>query len=256
MRRRQFIAALGGVAAWPLAARGQQRSVPVIGFVNSGSPGAYPALSAFLKGLDETGLVEGRDISIEYRWADGKFDRLPTLIADLIQRKVSVIAATSTPAAVAAKAVATGLPIVFTTSGDPVQLGLVSSLSEPGGNLTGTTQLNVEMAAKRLELMHEAVPAANKIALLVNPNDPLTAQVSRDSIVAAAALGLKLDTMHASSEQDLAAVFESWAQLRTEALVIGSDAFFSSRGGELGAQALKHRVPAIYQYPQFTGAAV
>jgi len=167
---------------------------------------------------------------------------------------VSVIAATSTPAAFAAKAATTTMPVVFTTSGDPVRLGLVSSLSKPGGNLTGTTQLNVEIAAKRLELIHEVIPTATNIALLVNPLDPLAAPVSREISAAAASLRLKLQVLRASSEQDLAAVFESLNQLRVDALVIGSDAFFSSRGGKLGRLAFRHRVPAIYQYPQFTAA--
>jgi len=211
-------------------------------------------LSAFLKGLGETGFVEGRDVAIEYRWAEGQYERLPALIADLLQRKVSVIAATSTPAAVAAKSATTTIPVVFTTSGDPVRIGLVSSLSKPSGNLTGAATLNVEVAAKRLELIHEAIPTATNIALLVNPPDPLAAPVSRQTSAAAAALGLKLQVLRASTEQDLAAVFESLNQLKVEALVIGSDAFFSSRGRELGELALRHRVPAVYQYPQFTSA--
>ncbi len=252
MKRREFIALLGGAAVgWPLAGGAQQVGIPVVGFVNSASPGGYPPLSAFLKGLEETGFVEGRDVSIEYRWAEGQYERLPALVAALVERKVSVIAATSTPAAAAAKAATTTVPIVFTTSGDPVQLGLVSSLSKPGGNLTGTTQLNVEIAAKRLELIHEAIPNATNIALLLNPPDPLTAPVSREVSAAAATLGLKLQVLRASNDYELAKVFES---LRADAVVIGSDAFFSSRGTELGRLALQRRVPAIYQYPQFTAA--
>jgi len=254
MRRRQFIVALGGATAWPLIARAQQTAIPVIGFVNSASPGGYPPVSAFVKGLGETGLIEGRDVLIEYRWADGRYDQLPALVADLIQRKVNIIAATSTPAAVAAKAASTTLPIVFTTSGDPVRLGLVSSLVKPGANVTGATQLNVEIAAKRLELMHEAIPSITKIALLTNPPGPLAEPVSRDTHAAAAAHGLKLDVVHASSEHDLDLVFKSLTALRAEGLVIGSDAFFSSRAGELGVLALRDRLPAIYQYPQFTAA--
>src|SRR6266567_1190539 len=252
MKRREFIALLGGApVGWPLAGGAQQVGIPVVGFVNSASPGGYPPLSAFLKGLEETGFVEGRDVSIEYRWAEGQYERLPALVAALVERKVSVIAATSTPAAAAAKAATTTVPIVFTTSGDPVQLGLVSSLSKPGGNLTGTTQLNVEIAAKRLELIHEAIPNATNIALLLNPPDPLTAPVSREVSAAAATLGLKLQVLRASNDYELAKVFES---LRADAVVIGSDAFFSSRGTELGRLALQRRVPAIYQYPQFTAA--
>src|SRR5579862_3622337 len=199
MRRREFITLIGGAAtAWPLAARAQQLTIPVIGFVNSASPGPYPPVSAFLNGLGEVGFVEGRDVAIEYRWAEGQYGRLPALVADLVRRKVSVIAATSTPAAVAAKAANTTIPIVFTTSGDPVRLGLVTSLSKPSGNLTGATQLNVEVAPKRLELMHEVMPTATNLALLVNSPDPLAAPVSRATTEAAAALGLKLEILRAS----------------------------------------------------------
>jgi putative ABC transport system substrate-binding protein len=252
--RREFVTALGGaVCSWPLGARAQQ-PMPVIGFVNSASPGGYPPLSAFLNGLGEIGFVEGRDVAIEYRWAQGHYERLPALIADLVQRKVNVIAATSTPAAVAAKAAAPALPVVFTTSADPVQLGLVSNLKRPDGNFTGATQLNVEVAAKRLELMHEAIPTATKIALLINPPDPMTAPVSQDITEAAATLNLKLNVLHAGSEQELTAVFQSLIQLRTEALVVGSDPFFSNHSEELAQLALRHRVPAIYQYPEFTTA--
>jgi putative ABC transport system substrate-binding protein len=228
--------------------------MPVIGFMNSASPRGYPPVTAFLKGLGETGLVEGRDVLIEYRWANGQYDQLPALVADLIERKVNIIAATSTPAALAAKAATAELPIVFTTSGDPVRLGLVTSLVKPGGNLTGATQLNVEVAAKRLELMHEVIPTITNVALLTNPPGPLAAPVSQEVQVAARGLGLKLDVVHASREQDFDAVFKSLIQLRSEGLVIGSDAFFSSRGGELGALAVRYHLPAIYQYPQFTAA--
>jgi len=200
------------------------------------------------------GFVEGRDVAIEYRWAEGHYERLPALIADLVQRKVSVIAATSTPAAVAAKAANTAIPTIFTTSGDPVQLGFVSSLSKPGGNLTGATQLNVEVSAKRLELMHEAVPTANNFALLVNPPSPNTKAESQDDSGAAAALGLTLHVLSASSEQDLDSVFESLAKLHIEALVIGSDPFFSRHMEKIARLALRYRVPAIYQYAEFTTA--
>ena len=238
--RRRFIGALGSAAAvWPLGARAQQPSMPVIGFVNSASPGGYPPLSAFLNGLGEGGFVEGRDVAIEYRWAEGHYERLPALIADLVQRKVSVIAATSTPAAVAAKAASPALPVVFTTSADPVQLGLVSNLKRPDGNFTGATQLNVEVAAKRLELMHEAVPTATNFALLINPPDPMAAAVSQDITEAAATLSLKLNVQHAGSEQELTAVFQSLTQLRAEALVIGSDPFFSNHSEELAQLALR-----------------
>jgi putative ABC transport system substrate-binding protein len=255
MRRREFITLLVGTTAmWPLVAPAQQRAMPIVGFLNSASPGPYPPLSAFLRGLNEMGFVEGRDVAIEYRWAEGHYERLPALIADLVQRKVSVIAATSTPAAVAAKAANTAIPTIFTTSGDPVQLGLVSSLSKPGGNLTGATQLNVEVSAKRLELMHEAIPTANNFALLVNPPGPNTKAESQDDSGAAAALGLTLHVLSASSEQDLDSVFESLAKLHIEALVIGSDPFFSRHMEKIARLALRYRVPAIYQYAEFTTA--
>jgi putative tryptophan/tyrosine transport system substrate-binding protein len=255
MRRRDFIQGIAVSSAWPLAARAQQPAKPVIGFVHSGLPGGgYPPVSAFLKGLGETGFVEGRDVLIEYRWAEGHYERLPALLADLIQKKVSVIAATSTPAALAAQAATTTIPIVFTTSGDPVRFGLVSSLRKPNANLTGATNLNVEVAQKRLELMHEVLPTATKIALLVNPPDPLTQPISQETSAAADALGLKLQIVRAGSERDLANVFESLPQMKAEALVIVSDAFFSSRSEELAQLALRHRVPAIYEYPQFTAA--
>jgi putative ABC transport system substrate-binding protein len=255
MRRREFITLLVGTTAmWPLVAPAQQRAMPIVGFLNSASPGPYPPLSAFLRGLNEMGFVEGRDVAIEYRWAEGHYERLPALIADLVQRKVSVIAATSTPAAVAAKAANTAIPTIFTTSGDPVQLGFVSSLSKPGGNLTGATQLNVEVSAKRLELMHEAIPTANNFALLVNPPGPNTKAESQDDSGAAAALGLTLHVLSASSEQDLDSVFESLAKLHIEALVIGSDPFFSRHMEKIARLALRYRVPAIYQYAEFTTA--
>jgi len=200
------------------------------------------------------GFVEGRDVAIEYRWAEGHYERLPALIADLVQRKVSVIAATSTPAAVAAKAANTAIPTVFTTSGDPVQLGFVSSLGKPGGNLTGATQLNVEVSAKRLELMHETIPTANNFALLVNPPGPNTKAESQDDSGAGAALGLTLHLLSASSEQDLDSVFEALAKLHIEALVIGSDPFFSRHMEKIARLALRYRVPAIYQYAEFTAA--
>src|SRR6266487_1632552 len=256
MRRREFIALLGGAAVgWPLAGGAQQVGIPVIGFVNSASPGGYPPLSAFLKGLGETGFVEGRDVSIEYRWAEGQYDRLPALIADLLQRKVSVIAATSTPAAFAAKAATTTMPVVFTTSGDPVRLGLVASLNKPGGNLTGATTLNVQVGPKRLELLHEMVPTATIIALLVNPTNPAFAEsLSRDVQAAARALALQIHVLHASTERDFETVFATLVQLRAGALVIGPDTFFTARSEQLAALTVRHAVPTIYQNREFAAA--
>ena len=253
MRRRDFVKGLAGITtAWPLAAHAQRSGLPVIGFVHSTSPGSYPPVSAFLKGLDETGFVEGRNVKIEYHWAEGHYDRLPAMIGELVQHKVNVIAAASTPAAAAAKAANTAIPVVFTTSGDPIQLGLVSSLNEPGGNFTGVTQRNIEVASKRLELMHEMFPGATTIALLVNPPDPLAPPMSKESAAAANALGLKLKILKASNEQELSAVFEGLGRENLEPLVIASDAYFSNRGEMLGSLALRHHVPAIYQYTEFT----
>jgi putative tryptophan/tyrosine transport system substrate-binding protein len=252
MRRREFLGFVGCAGAWSLDAHAQQ-AVPVVGFLNSGWPGApYPPLSAFLKGLGEAGFVEHTNVAIEYRWAEGHHERLPALIADLVRRKVNVIAATSTPAAVAARESKIAIPIVFTTGGDPVKMGLVSSLARPGGNITGATTLNLEVAAKRLELMHELLPTATNIALLVNPADPLAATASRATSEVAAALGLKLHVLSASSEKDLAPAFDTMRQVRAEALVITTATFFNTLAGELGRLSVSHRVPAVYEHREFT----
>ena len=243
IRRREFITVLGGAAvAWPLAARAQP-ALPVIGFANAGSAKGYQRpLSAFLNGLSEAGYVEGRNVTIEYRWAEGQYDRLPAFAADFVRRKVDVIAATSTPAALAAKAATTTIPIVFTTAADPVQLGLVASLSRPDGNVTGATQLTVEVAPKRLELLHEVFPAATNFALLVNPSNPFAETVSRSVQAAADVLGVKLHILQLGSERDLAPVFAAVLQLQASALMISPDNVFNSRAEELAALAVRHRV--------------
>jgi putative ABC transport system substrate-binding protein len=245
--------AFGCAVLWPFASPAHQAAMPVIGFVNSASPGGYPPLSAFLKGLGEVGFVEGSNVVIEYRWAHGRYERLPALVDDLVQHRVSVIAATSTPAAVAAKAANVATPTVFTTSGDPVQLGLVSNIKKPSGNITGTRQLNDEAASKRLELIREMFPIATDVGLLVNPPNPLANPVSHEIHEIAVALGLKLRVLRASDTLDLATAFKSLTQMKV-ALVIGSDPFFSSRGAELGQLTLSNHIPAIYQYPQFAAA--
>jgi len=254
LKRREFITLLGSAAGWPLAARAQQVGKPVIGFVNAASAkGGYARpVSAFRQGLSGTGYVEGRNVAIEWRWAEGQYDRLPALIADLVHSKVKVIAATGTSAALPAKAAITTIPIVFTTAADPVQLGLVGSLGRPGGNVTGATQLNVEVAPKRLELLHEVIPTATAVAVLLNPSNRNGELTWRRLQPAAGVLGIKLHRLHASS--DFAAVFATLLQMRADALVISSDSLFTSRAEELAALALRHRVPAIYQYPEFTAA--
>jgi putative ABC transport system substrate-binding protein len=254
MRRREFITMIGGVAAWPLAVRAQQRVLPVVGFVNVASvKGGYaPFLSAFLKGLSEAGYVDGQNVTIEYRWAEGRPDQLPALVADLVQRRVTVIAATSTPAVLAAKAATTTIPIIFEMASDPVRLGLVASLNRPGGNITGVTNANVGIAPKRLQLLHELVPTASVMALLVNPANPTLAEPNTKELQAAArALGLKLHVLNASTERDFDEVFAKLIQLRAGGLVIGPDTFFSSRSEQLAALALRHAVPTIYQTREF-----
>ena len=256
IRRREFIATLGGAAvSRSLAARAQQAPLPVIGFLNGASPEGYALYAtAFRQGLQQAGYIEGQNVAIKYRWAEGHYERLPALLADLIRLQPTVIAATSTPAAVAAKAASTTIPIVFTTSSDPVQLGLVPALSRPGGNITGISQLNVEVAPKRLELAHELAPAASTIALLLNPTDPNTKTLSNELAAAAGTLGLKLHVLRASSEREIDAAFASLAQLPAGALVIGTDAYFNSRTEQLGALALRYAIPTIYQYRQFCAA--
>jgi len=257
MRRREFIkAATASVVAWPLAARAQQSSMPVLGFVNVASAKTFVRpLSTFLKGLSETGYVDGQNVVIEYRWAEGGNDRLPLFVADLIQRKVKVIAATSTPAAIVAKAATTTVPIVFTTADDPVRLGLVASLSRPGGNVTGATQATVEVAPKQLQLLHELAPTASVMALLVNPASPTLAESSTKVLQAAArTLGLDLHVLNASTEGELDGAFAKLVQLRAGGLVIGSDPFFTGRVERLAALALHHAVPAVYHWREFAAA--
>src|SRR5262245_22182371 len=251
MRRREFISLISGAAAaWPFAARAQQPAMPVVGFVNAASPQAYARmLSAFLKGLGETGYIENQNIKIEYRWAQGEIDRLPALAAGLGRREWAVVSATGTPAALAAKAATTTIPIVFETGSDPVQLGLVASLNRPAGNITGVTQLGVEVAPKRLEVLHELVPTAKIIALLVDPTDPaISERTTRGVQAAARSLGLELHVLNVSTERDLDAVFANLTQLRAGGVVISGGQFFNSRSKDLAARALQHAVPAIFPY--------
>jgi putative ABC transport system substrate-binding protein len=254
--RRQFTFGLGSVAvARPLAARAQQASMPVVGFLNGASSDGYaPMVAAFRQGLKETGYVEGENVAIEYRWADGRYDRLAALAGELVHRNVSVIAATSTPANLVAKAATSTIPIVFTTGSDPVQLGLVASLSRPGGNVTGVTQMSLEVAPKQLELAHTLVPKATIVALLVNPRDPRTETVIRDLQAVAVALGVHLNVLRASTEAEIDDAFTRLLAQQAGVLVICTDAFFNSQAERLAALALLHSLPAIYQHGQFTAA--
>jgi putative ABC transport system substrate-binding protein len=256
MRRRDVITLLGGAAAaWPLAARAQQTSMPVVGFLNSRAPGDDPhVLAAFRRGLKEAGYVEGQNVAIEYRFAESQYDRLPALAADLVRRQVAVIAANGIAAQTAKAATAT-IPIVFVAGFDPVEVGMVANLNQPGSNITGVSILDVELGPKRLELLHELIPTASIFAVLVNPSDPARAETeSRDLQAAARALGLQLHVLHASTERDLDTVFASVVQLRAGGLAIGGDPFFNSRSAQLGALTLRHAVPTIYQFPEFTAA--
>jgi putative ABC transport system substrate-binding protein len=253
--RRQFIALAGGtVVARPLVARAQQPEIQVIGFLNSRAPGENATLmTPFQQGLKEAGYVEGQNLTVEYRWADEKYDRLPALAADLVGRRVAVIVANG-PAVRPAKAATSTIPIVFVAGFDPLAFGLVASLSRPGGNLTGVSVLDVEIGAKRLELMHELVPAATVMALLVNPTTPAAETIARDAQAEARTLGLQLHVLHASSDSDFDTVFTTVAQLGAGALVIGGDPFFTNQSPQLAELALRHAVPTIYEFRAFAAA--
>ena len=257
MRRREFITLLGGAAAtWLPGARAQQPAIPVIGFLGSASPDLWAdRLRAFRHGLSETGYVEGNNVAIEYRWAEGQPDRLPALAADLVRNRITVMATPDTPATLAAKAVITTIPIVFFTAADPVEVGFVANLARPGGNLTGVTILGVELGSKRLELLHELVPTATTIALLVNPTEPaLSEPITRGLQTTARTLGLKLHALQASTERDFDAAFATLIQLRADGLVIGPQSLFSTRSERLATLALHHAVPTIFQFHAFTEA--
>lgn len=252
MRRRAFIFALAGAAAWPLAARAQQPSKHGIGFLGSGSRQSSDfRLVPFRIGLKETGYVESQNVAIEYRWADDQYDRLPTLAADLVGRQVRVIATSGVNAALAAKTATPTIPIVFTAGVDPVAAGLVASLSRPGANLTGVTDLTTELGPKQLELLHQLMPAATIVAVLVNPTDPNAESLSRDLLAASRSFDLKLYILHASSERDFDPVFATLVQVRAAGLVISSDNFFNSQRKRLAALTVQHAVPAVHSVPQF-----
>jgi putative ABC transport system substrate-binding protein len=252
MRRREFITLLSGAAAWPVAALAQQ-SVPVIGYLNGASAAEFPhLLSAFRKGLSETGYAEGRNLTIEYRYADGKYDRLPALAADLVGRKVSVLVATAgTPTIRAAKAATSTIPIVFVIGGDPVMFGIVASLSRPGGNITGITLVSSETAAKRLGILLELVPTAAAIGVIANPNNPISEPQLTELQAAVRTLGRQLVVLKASTESDFAAVFNAVDQQRVGALLVAADPFFDDRRAQHVALAARHKVPASYVRREF-----
>jgi putative tryptophan/tyrosine transport system substrate-binding protein len=256
MKRRDFISLLGGaVATWPLAARAQQPAMPVIGFLHGASAWEYAqAAAAFRQGLSETGHVEGRNALVEYRWAEGHYDRLPVLAADLVRRQVAVIAAGGNAAVRAAKAATATTAIVFYVGGNPIELGLVASLNRPGGNATGVVSLNDELGPKRLELVHGLVPAATTIAALVNPTNPGLDSQSRDLQAAARVLAVQVQLLHASTEHEIDVAFGSLERLQAAALVIASDAFFNGRSEQFAALALRHRMPTIFQFRDFAAA--
>jgi ABC-type uncharacterized transport system substrate-binding protein len=252
MKRRQFITLLGGAAAtssmcWPLVARAQQPAMPVIGFLNATSPDGYAdRLRGFRQGLKETGYVEGENVSVEYRWAEDQIDRLPALAADLVSRKVAVLAATSTSPALAAKAATAAIPTVFMVAEDPVRLGLVASLARPGGNATGINFYTGELTAKRLELLRELVPAATRVAVLINSANVSTETTLRDVESAARVMGLQVQVVRAGTRQEIDTAFEALARERPDALFVGLDPFLNSRRVQLAQLATHYRIPAAY----------
>jgi putative ABC transport system substrate-binding protein len=255
MRRRELITLFGGaVVTWTRAARAQRPAAPVVGFLSSRAPGENETiLVAFRRGLKEAGYVEGQNVTVEYRWADNQYDRLPTLAADLVSRQVAVIVSNGPPIR-AAKAATSTIPIVFAVGFDPLTFGLVTSLSRPGGNLTGVSILDVEIGPKRLELLHELIPTATVMALLVNPTTPAAEVIARDVQAAARAHGLQLHVLHAASDSDFDAAFATVAQLQAGALIIGGDPFFTSRSRQLGELTVARRVPTIYEFREFAAA--
>jgi putative ABC transport system substrate-binding protein len=256
LKRRNFVALLGGAAAaWPFAAWAQPPATPVVGFLGGQTPELFASrLRAFRQGLAESSYIEGRNVAIEYRWAQGQDDRLPALAADLVRRQVAVIATTSTSSAVVAKASTSTIPVVFAVSSDPVQLGLVESLNRPGGNVTGSTNQGVEAGPKRLELLHDLLPAAKAMAFLIHPGNPGAESQTNDLQRAAHTLGLQLHVVRASTEGDIDSAFATLTQHGVEALVIGPDNFFNTRSQQLATLALRYRVPAIFNDRGFAEA--
>ncbi len=255
MRRREFIRLLGGVtAAWPLAAQAQQ-AMPVVGVLGSATADEYaPMIATFLKGLSEAGYVQGKNVGLEYAWADHHYDRLPMLAGKLIERQVRIILAASTPSALAAKSATSTIPVVFAIGGDPVGTGVVNSLNRPGGNVTGAAHMNVDTAPKRLELLHEILPGRRALGLLTNPKNSLTASIESGVGSAAEVLGVQLSTLHASTEEEIDAALRAAARGLVAGLVIGTDSLFTGRLKFLAAKSLQFKVPTIYQYRDFVAA--
>jgi ABC-type uncharacterized transport system substrate-binding protein len=255
IRRREFITLLGGAAAWPLAARAQQSAMPVVGYLSIGSQKEDDYLvTPFLQGLQEAGFVAGGNVAIEYRWAENRNDRLPTLAADLVGRRASVIVVPNHAAILAAKAATATIPIVFHTGSDPVAAGVVTSLNRPGGNLTGVTTLAEELAAKQLEVLHELVPMATSVALLVDPAFPLAESMTKDVQAAARTLGLQLRVLQASSEREFDTAFATLTQLRAGGLMLGVSTFFNRRIEQLATLTIRYAVPTVYHNREFTAA--
>jgi putative ABC transport system substrate-binding protein len=252
MRRREFISLITGATAWPLAVRAQQPALPVVGFLHGASPDGYaPMVTAFHQGLKEAGYVEGHNVAIEYRWAEGHNDRLPALAADLVRRQVAGIVTGGTPSAFAAKAATSTIPIVFSVGIDPVRAGLVASLNRPGGNVTGVAVLTVELAAKRVQLLHELLPTASVIAVLFNPTSPLTEPETSVVQDAARSLGLELHVLNASTESEIDKAFRTLVELRADALIVSVDPFLTNHRAQIVALAARHAVPAIYGVREF-----
>jgi putative tryptophan/tyrosine transport system substrate-binding protein len=253
MRRREFIAAIGGAAAWPLAARAQQAAMPVIGFLSaqSAEDDFKNFTVPFLQGLKETGFVEGQNVAVAYRYAENQFDQLPALAADLVRRRVAVIVASSTTAAVAAKAATMTIPIVFGGGGDPVTLGLVASLNRPGANLTGTANLAAEVAPKRLQLLHELLPNATRFGVVADPDFQATPSIIADLQVGARSLGMQLVIASAGTDSDLELAFVTFSQQRVGAVLVGNGAFLSRRVEQLAALAARHALPAMFPFREF-----
>ncbi len=255
MRRREFITFLGGAAAtWPLAARAQQSAVPVIGYMDTASASTTAHLvEAFRRGLSAAGYDEDRNVAIEYRWSDGDYDKLPDLAAELVRRQVAVIATINTPTVLAAKAATQTIPIIFGVGVDPIKFGLVASLNRPGGNLTGVTQLNIEMEAKRVQVLHELIPAATSIALLINPTSPAYSEAATETAQSAArVLGMRLLVVNASTPSGIEAAFVTLTEERIRLLLVSGDSFLVAQRDQLVALAARHAVPALYHRREFT----